>query len=294
MTIPPTAETSGCAPGPEGSGSRSTVREVHTGRDFRVRYYFCGCGPDDPPYSEVHEETCIGAVLSGFFSYRTDHFTCALSPGAVLLGNRGHAYQCSHEHSQGDVSLVFAVDESMLATVLDCAKSSASDAEFSLPCLPAAPDLSITIGRAQAAAEAADAFWLEEIAYELVAAALMPSCEQPAEEHAPSFKDLERASEVIHFIDDNFASPLSLAQLADVAGVSPFHFLRLFRTVTGNTPYRYLMQLRLGEAAMRLLRTDRPITDIAFEVGFGDLSQFIRTFRAASGLTPGAFRTAYS
>jgi AraC-like DNA-binding protein len=232
-------------------------------------------------------------VLSGFFSYRTEHSACALSPGAILLGNKGEAYQCSHEHSQGDANLVFAVDESMLDAVADCEGMPLTDAEFRLPCLAASPDLSITIGRAEAAAAAADGFWLEEIAYTLIASALF-AVDSPVDELAPSAKDLERTSEVTQFIEENYASHLTLAQLAEVAGLSPFHFVRSFRAVTGSSPYRYVVQLRLREAAARLIRTDLPITDIAFGVGFGDLSQFIRTFRAASGLSPGHFRSAYS
>jgi AraC family transcriptional regulator len=232
--------------------------------------------------------------LSGFFEYRTDHSSSALSPGTVLLGNNGHAYQCGHEHSRGDVSLVFAVKESLLAAVLDCPGSRLSSPEFRLPYLPADPKLSILIARARVAAAERDSFWLEEIAYTLVATALLHDAERGFEESKPSSRDMRRASDVIQFIDKNYMSPLTLTALADIAGVSPFHFLRLFRTVTGTTPYRHVVQLRLREAAVRLLRADDPITDIAFDVGFGDLSQFIRTFRSASGLSPSAFRSAYS
>jgi len=233
-------------------------------------------------------------VLSGFFSYQTDHSTNAMSAGAILLGNKGHPYQCGHEHSGGDVSLVFAVDHSLLEAALDFGGSRSSAAEFSLAYLPAAPNMSVTIGRAQAAAHARDGFWLEEIVHVLVVSAMCPDNQPFIEKCNPSSKDMGRASDVIQFIEKNYSSHLALAELAEVAGVSSFHFVRLFRAVTGITPYRYVMQLRLREAATRLLRTKNPITDIAFQVGFGDLSRFIRTFRAASGLSPSSFRSAYS
>jgi AraC-like DNA-binding protein len=287
-------ETRACAPAPEGSGSRSTVREVYAGSNFSVRYFFCGCGPEDPPYEEVHKQTCLGAVLSGFFSYETDHSTSALSAGAILVGNKGDPYQCGHEHSRGDVSLVFAVDQSLLEAAAACEGSRSSAARFTLDYLPAAPSLSITIGRADAAAAAEDGFWLEEITHTLVALALFPGGPPVAEESSPSSKDMGRASDVIHFIEKNYSSHLTLHGLADIAGVSSFHFLRLFRAVTGTTPYQYVLQLRLREAATRLLRTEDPVTEIAFRAGFGDLSQFIRTFKAASGLSPSGFRAAYS
>jgi AraC-like DNA-binding protein len=235
----------------------------------------------------------MGAVLSGFFSYSTELSTCALSPGAILLGNKGGSYRCSHEHSQGDCNLVFAVGEPMIEAVLRCAGTASADAEFSLPCLPPAPELSVTIARAEAAADARDAFWLEEIAYALLASALLPD-EQQSNPTPASSKDAGRIADAIRFIEENFASRLTLSDLAAICDVSPFHFVRIFGLVTGTSPYRYLVQFRLRHAAALLLRTELPVTDIAFEVGFGDLTQFIRKFKAASGLTPRAFRSAYS
>jgi AraC family transcriptional regulator len=288
------ADTSECSPAASGSATRSAIREVYAGRDFSVRYFFCGCGPDDPPYEEVHQDTCLGAVLSGFFSYQTAHSTNAMSAGAILLGNKGHPYQCGHEHSRGDVSLVFAVDHSLLEAALDFADSRSSTAEFALAYLPATPNLSVTIGRAQAAAAARNGFWLEEIVHTLVASAMCPDFNPFFEKFSPSSKDMGRASDVIQFIEKNYSSHLTLAELADIAGVSSFHFVRIFRAVTGITPYQFVMRLRLREAATQLLRTKNPITDIAFQVGYGDLSRFIRTFKAASGLSPSGFRFAYS
>ena len=76
------------------------------------------------------------------------------------------------------------------------------------------------------------------------------------------------------------------------AGLSPFHFLRLFSRVLGVTPHQYLVRSRLRRAA-RLLADGVPsVTDVAFEVGFGDLSNFVRTFHRAAGVSPGRFRRA--
>ena len=58
------------------------------------------------------------------------------------------------------------------------------------------------------------------------------------------------------------------------------------------TPHQYLVQCRLRRAARLLAEPGRSITDIAYDVGFGDLSNFVRSFRRAAGLSPGAFRKA--
>ena len=66
--------------------------------------------------------------------------------------------------------------------------------------------------------------------------------------------------------------------------ISPFHFLRLFTDVLGVTPHQYLVRSRLRHAARLLADDDSPITEIAYDVGFGDLSNFVRTFHRAAGV----------
>ena len=75
-------------------------------------------------------------------------------------------------------------------------------------------------------------------------------------------------------------------------GFSPFHFLRLFAGVLGVTPHQYLIRSRLRRAARLLADETRPITEVALDVGFGDLSNFVRTFHRAAGVSPRVFRKA--
>src|ERR671939_362129 len=84
-------------------------------------------------------------------------------------------------------------------------------------------------------------------------------------------------------MDRAYAQPLDVPALARVAHVSPGHFSRQFRTTFGETPHRYLQRRRV-ERAMELLRdTNRPVTEICFDVGFGSLGTFSRTFAAIVG-----------
>jgi AraC-like DNA-binding protein len=91
-------------------------------------------------------------------------------------------------------------------------------------------------------------------------------------------------------MDRAFAQPLDVPALARVAHVSTAHFSRQFRATFGETPHRYLQRRRV-ERAMEVLReTDRPVTEICFDVGFNSLGTFSRTFRAIVGEPPSAYR----
>jgi AraC-like DNA-binding protein len=91
-------------------------------------------------------------------------------------------------------------------------------------------------------------------------------------------------------IDRSYATPLDVAALARVAHVSPAHFARQFRDGFGETPHRYLQRRRI-ERAMELLRdTDRPVTEVCFDVGFASLGTFSCTFSAVVGESPSGYR----
>ncbi|WP_326610305.1 AraC family transcriptional regulator [Streptomyces scopuliridis] len=91
-------------------------------------------------------------------------------------------------------------------------------------------------------------------------------------------------------MDRAYAQPLDVPALARIAHVSEAHFARTFRATFGETPHRYLQRRRV-ERAMSLLReTDRSVTDICFQVGFGSPGTFSRTFRAIVGRSPREYR----
>lgn len=100
---------------------------------------------------------------------------------------------------------------------------------------------------------------------------------------------LLRARDVM---DRRYAEPLNVDGLARVAFMAPTHFIREFKRVFAETPYRYLQRRRV-ERAMFLLRHSRhSVTNICAHVGFTSLGTFSRTFTAIVGLSPTAYRAA--
>lgn len=91
---------------------------------------------------------------------------------------------------------------------------------------------------------------------------------------------------VLSYANDFIDERLTLDALASAACMSRFHFARLFRASTGQSPMAYVLQLRIERAKEMLLDEHRGISDIAVSLGFCDHSHFTRHFRKATGVAP--------
>jgi transcriptional regulator GlxA family with amidase domain len=98
---------------------------------------------------------------------------------------------------------------------------------------------------------------------------------------------------VIQHIQSNFAEPVSMAQMARLAGLSPTHFNRRFQQLLRMTPLKYLRTIRIQAAQQRLAGTEQTLAAIAADTGFTDQSHFTRRFREVTGMTPSAYRRRY-
>jgi AraC-like DNA-binding protein len=103
----------------------------------------------------------------------------------------------------------------------------------------------------------------------------------------PPARHLLRARDLV---DARYAEPLTVADLARCAGLSPAHFSREFGRAFGEPPHRYLLTRRLERAAALLRDTDRPVTEICFAVGLTSVGSFSTSFRRVYGETPTAYR----
>ena len=106
----------------------------------------------------------------------------------------------------------------------------------------------------------------------------------------PPARHLLRAKDLA---DGRYFEPLSVADLARAAGLSPAHFSREFRRTFGEAPHQYLLTRRLERAAALLRNTDRTVTEICFAVGLASLGSFTTSFRRLYGLSPLAYRATF-
>ncbi len=91
-------------------------------------------------------------------------------------------------------------------------------------------------------------------------------------------------------MDRTYALPLDIANLSQVAHVSEAHFIRTFKATFGETPHRYLQRRRVERAMFLLRESERNVTDVCLDVGFGSLGTFSRTFHDIVGMTPTEYR----
>jgi AraC-like DNA-binding protein len=246
----------------------------------RVR---CSAGPRDRPFVEHHARAAIAVVRRGFFSYHRDGRAHALGPGFLLLGNAGDDFMCSHELGSGDECLSFVYDEATLEEVSRVVAPRAAARVFGHTFAPPDP-------RIAALVQWLDAGELspEEVALSLAGVVLESTARRPAGHSTRAQR--ERIASACRFIDEHAGEEITLDDVAAAVDLSAFHFLRTFRAEVAMTPHQYLIGARLRRAIMLLRDTALPVTRVAFDAGFGDVSNFINTFRRRLGSSPGAFR----
>jgi AraC-like DNA-binding protein len=245
----------------------------------------CTSGPEDRPFEERHASASISLVLSGTFVYRSERGSSLMSSGALLLADAGHAFECSHPHGVGDRCLSFQFDPETFERL---AHGLGRGTGFGRDRLPPLRALAQLTARARAALAKPDS--LEELALELAGAVLQAA--EPAWSGQPFTQDPVRIVRVLRYLESRIAEAHTLGDLARMAGLSRYHFLRTFKAVTGTTPHQWLLRARLRESAHRLVSSREPVTEIALDVGFDDLSNFIRSFRAEFGMSPSRYRAA--
>ena len=263
----------------------ASTRVFHS-NTVSVNDYRCEADPEDTPFVERHDSFSIAYVRRGTFGCRARGRSFELVTGSMLIGHPGDEYICTHEHTRGDECLSFHFTPALVEAI------GYRPDVWRAVCVPPLPQLVVLGELAQAAAEGSSDVGLDELGMLLAVRfveILSGRQRKPAEARAC---ERRRAVEAALWIDAHSHEPVDLESVAREVGASPFHFLRLFARVLGVTPHQYLIRSRLRRAARLLAEDTRPITEIAFDVGFGDLSNFMRTFHRAAATSPGSFRQA--
>jgi AraC-like DNA-binding protein len=257
------------------------------GESLSVYDFRCTAGPADRPFAEMHERHSLSYVRSGSFGCRTQGRDYELVPGALMVGRPGREYTATHgHHGCGDECLSFKFSPGFVDSLRR------GKHLWDVACVPPLPGLMVLGELAQAAAEGRANVGVDEAAVLLVDRFTGVASNGPGISSKTTPAERRRAVEAALWLEENAAEPVRLEDAARHAGLSPFHFLRVFARVTGVTPHQYLVRLRLRRAAKLLADETRPVTEVALDCGFADLSNFVRTFGRAAGVSPKRFRRA--
>ena len=250
-----------------------------------VADYRCRAGVAEPPFAELHGCASVSYVRTGTFGYHARGRSFELVAGSVLVGNTGDEFVCTHDHrGGGDECLSFQLTPELVDSLGDHRQS------WQRVALPPLPELMVLGELCQACADGQSDVGLDEAALLFVSRFIQLSASRALEPPDTRPYVRRRVVETALWIDENFAADIDLASAARQAQMSSFHFLRSFSRVIGVTPHQYLIRCRLRRAARLLGRGASSITELALDVGFRDLSNFVRTFRRAAGVSPRRFR----
>ena len=264
-------------------------RLLASGAGWSLYDVICHAGTMDRPFEERHDRVSISAVIAGSFNYRTEAGNAVLYPGALMLGNFCACYQCGHEHGVGDRCVSLQLEPDLFAVIAASAARS-SHFRFGAALLPAMSRTLPIIADMAANLERAEPMQGEIAVADILETVIELEGGYTAEPSTPSGRDNRRIAAALRYVEDHADEPVALDELAAMAAMSKYHFLRIFRVVTGMTPYQFLLNCRMRQAATRLGTSLDPIAHIAYASGFGDLSTFNRRFRETFGLSPKAFR----
>jgi len=283
-----------------GAPGRTASCLLARGEGWSVADVICTSGPGDHPFEERHKSVSIAIVAAGTFQYRSARGREVMTPGSLLLGNPGESFECGHDHAAGDRCLSFKYTPEHFERV--AAEAGLAGRRFRLLRVPPLRRLAPLVARACAGLGAWDATpvstevrgdaevpW-EQLSVELAARTAELECGQSPDPAPVAPAAMARVTRALRAIERRPDDALRLGTLAQQAGLSAYHFLRTFERVTALTPHQFVLRTRLREAAIRLAQERARVVDIAFDCGFGDLSNFNRAFRTEFGVSPREYR----
>ena len=234
--------------------------------------------PGEPMTSvEWWRKPCIAFTAFGSWEIRARRGKGAVTPGGVLASEGRAEHECRHADGVEDrmlcVLYLGEVDPGPALVVPQVAALHSLRRSLVAELRPADPDPGE----------------VEALGFALLAAVR----DAPGGSPGPGERSRALVGRVRAEADARYREPgLDMVAQARGLGMSRTRFVHVFRDVVGVTPHRYVVELRTSHAARLLRDTPVPVTDICFDSGFGSMPSFYAAFRAAYGMTPGAYRAA--
>jgi AraC-like DNA-binding protein len=239
--------------------------------------------------THVHDAFSIGFIEQGRTTFDLEGTAHIATTGRIVFIGPHLAHACNPDPDSNMAYTMFYIDPAwLLAVARELFGPDARPPRFPDPVVDDPRLVERLRGLQQAIADEADRLERESLLIQGLAEAITRHGEPgPAQEVRSGGRDAVKA--VRAYLTDHLTEKVSLDELAEAAGLSRYHLLRVFQAATGLPPHAYQNQLRV-DLGKRLLAQGMPVSQAALETGFTDQSHFTRVFRQYTGATPGQYR----
>lgn len=276
------------------------IHILHQSDVYRVVDYKCHCNVCSVTDPEYNTSFCLSFIRKGFFEYRSFKRNDEVHAGRLLISKPGYEHTTRHIDNQPDIVTIFDFsrtfyEETILEQYGNKLPWILGNNDIHSLMVSAGPEMEYLHHRILQRLRSGDHTALEidemvmallERTMQLLGSAKVPEtiADRLKQHHLGT---IEAARE---FILTHFNENISLEQLARHCLVSPFHFSRIFRTITGESPHQYLLSVRLAHAKVLLKTTASSVAAIAYECGFSSPEHFVTSFKKHQKVNPSAFR----
>lgn len=235
----------------------------------------------------THDELMIGAIFAGVKAFRLERQIHLSGPGSLSIVNPGEMHTGERRHGSQLIYAALYVPRAALEHVLQTANAGGRSL-----CQSVIKDDEVS--RTIVAAHAAMFAGTDDIEAEEL---LVQGLQILYSRYGNAVVETGRSScprslaIALAFLADNASTRVTLEDAARIAGIGPFHLIRLCRRHVGLTPHAYVTQVRV-ERAKHLLKSGTPAAHVALDVGFADQAHFSKRFKQLTGTTPAHYAAA--
>lgn len=263
---------------------------------LNFKCYCRECGESKPEYSQSFK---ISFVRTGYFDYNVFRHTLEAHNGRIIVTKPGYEHTVTHHwDAPNDQCTIIEFTDTFYQLLKEqyqishCWFFKDRDIHSILLDTDAKSELLHKITLKHLGADTTVHLGIDQLIMELVDHLFGKLTQKPSPNVITSkqknnyLPTIEKAKQ---FISNHLHDDISLSDIAEHCHISPYHFSRLFKTLTGYSPYQYLIEVRLHYASVLLKNTDLSVTAIAFDTGFNSLEHFTASFTKQFNTPPSQF-----
>lgn len=275
------------------------IHTLYESTFYRILDFKCRCTDCRTSKPEYSQSFCISFVRKGNFLFNVFRHSLDSYSGCVLITKPGYERTVTHTHAIPDECTIFDFKTGFFKELLE---------HYGRNKFFADKDLDSTLIKTNAETEflhfhivrlvltqSGSKLQIDNMVMEMIQKILSNITDYKPDSRINTrlkknhLVTIERAKE---YIAGHFTEDISLTEIAAHCFVSPFHFSRLFKTFTSDSPHKFLLTIRLKHAELLLRSTAQPVADIAFLSGFNSIEYFTAAFKQKYKCPPAAYRQA--